>query len=60
MRNEQEQILIAMPDRPAGRLETAERESASFKDALRLQESFTAPLERKVLPWLAARLPAAI
>lgn len=32
--------------------------SVSFKDALRLQESFTAPLERKVLPWLAAKIPA--
>ena len=29
----------------------------SFKDAVRLQESFTAAGERKVLAWLAARLP---
>jgi phosphatidylglycerophosphate synthase len=30
----------------------------AFRDALRLQQSITAPLERKVLAWLAARLPA--
>src|ERR1700731_1059628 len=28
-----------------------------FNDAVRLQESFTAPAERKTLAWLAARLP---
>src|SRR5215469_13042171 len=28
-----------------------------FKDARRVQESFCAPLERKVLRWLAARMP---
>ena len=32
--------------------------SASFRDAFRLQESFTAAAERKALAWLAARLPA--
>ena len=31
--------------------------SIAFRDALRLQESFTAPAERKMLAWLAARLP---
>lgn len=31
--------------------------SIPFKDALRLQESFTAAAERKVLAWLATRLP---
>jgi archaetidylinositol phosphate synthase len=29
-----------------------------FKDATRVQESFAAPLERRVLAWLAVRLPA--
>jgi phosphatidylglycerophosphate synthase len=29
-----------------------------FRDALRLQHSVTAPLERKTLAWLAARMPA--
>jgi phosphatidylglycerophosphate synthase len=34
------------------------KKSAAFKDAVRLQESFTAAAERKALAWLAARLPA--
>jgi phosphatidylglycerophosphate synthase len=34
--------------------------SAAFKDAFRLQESFTAAAERKALAWLAARLPARV
>src|SRR6202166_5037014 len=34
--------------------------SVPFKDAFRLQESFTAAAERKALVWLAARLPARI
>jgi archaetidylinositol phosphate synthase len=33
------------------------RKSIPFKEALRLQESFTARAERKALLWLAARLP---
>jgi len=31
--------------------------SVSFKDAVRLQESFTAAVERRALAWLVARLP---
>jgi phosphatidylglycerophosphate synthase len=34
------------------------RKSIPFKHALRLQESFTAPAERKALAWLASRLPS--
>jgi archaetidylinositol phosphate synthase len=34
--------------------------SGSFVDALRLQKSFTAAIERKALAWLAARVPAAV
>jgi len=34
-----------------------EKKSADFREALRLQESFTAAAERKALAWLAARLP---
>jgi phosphatidylglycerophosphate synthase len=34
--------------------------SVPFKDAFRLQESFTAAAERKALAWLAARLPARV
>jgi phosphatidylglycerophosphate synthase len=33
------------------------RKSIPFRDALRLQESFTARAERKALAWLASRLP---
>jgi phosphatidylglycerophosphate synthase len=36
------------------------RKSVPFRDALRLQESFTAAAERKTLAWLAARLPARV
>jgi archaetidylinositol phosphate synthase len=36
------------------------KKSTAFKDALRLQESFTAAAERKALAWLAARLPARV
>ena len=34
------------------------RKPATFRDALRLQQSFTARLERKALAWLAARMPS--
>src|SRR5579864_7349969 len=36
------------------------KKSVPFKDAFRLQESFTAAAERKTLAWLAARLPARV
>ena len=36
------------------------KKSASFRDAFRLQESFTAAAERKALAWLAVRLPAQV
>jgi phosphatidylglycerophosphate synthase len=36
------------------------RKSVPFKDAFRLQESFTVAAERKALAWLAARLPARV
>ena len=31
--------------------------SPAFQEAARVQTSFTAPMERRVLPWIAARLP---
>jgi len=34
------------------------RTRAAFRDAVRLQEAITAPLERRTLAWLAHRLPA--
>ena len=36
----------------------ASTKKATFRDALRLQQSLTAAAERKTLAWLAARLPA--
>jgi phosphatidylglycerophosphate synthase len=36
------------------------KKSVPFKDAFRLQESFTAASERNVLAWLAVRLPARV
>jgi archaetidylinositol phosphate synthase len=59
MKNEQKENSA----QPREKKPIPERQGAknvSFKDALRLQESFTAPLERKVLPWLAAKMPARI
>src|SRR6202049_3234585 len=37
-----------------------DKKSVPFKDAFRLQESFTAAAERKALAWRAARLPARV
>ena len=34
------------------------KKSIAFKDPVRMQESFTAAVERKALAWLAARMPA--
>jgi archaetidylinositol phosphate synthase len=49
-------VVTALPPRPMspGRPATT---VATFRDALRVQESFTAAAERRVLAWLAARLP---
>jgi archaetidylinositol phosphate synthase len=41
-------------DRNAGALKAG---AAGFRDAVRVQEALTAPLERKVLAWLARRTP---
>jgi len=48
-------LPIAAYKHPAGAV-GAPRES--FRDAARLQQSFTAEIERRALAWLAARLPA--
>jgi archaetidylinositol phosphate synthase len=37
---------------------TTRKNNSAYRDAARLQESFTARAERKVLAWLAVRLPA--
>ena len=44
--------LVARPIRPG-----KAAKSIPFEDAVRLQESFTAAVERRALAWLAARLP---
>lgn len=36
------------------------RRPVAFRDASRIQDSFTAPAERKALAWMAARLPARV
>jgi len=56
MTNEETQLDVALlPGR--GIPFAVEKKSIPFKDAVRLQESFTARAERKALAWLAARLP---
>ena len=59
MTNERTQLV---PSRPTVETVSARmpKKSVSFKDAFRLQESFTASAERKVLAWLAARMPARV
>ncbi|HTC62457.1 MAG TPA: CDP-alcohol phosphatidyltransferase family protein, partial [Candidatus Saccharimonadales bacterium] len=59
MRNEQTQNSVK-PREQKTSPEPQPAKSVYFKDAMRLQESFTSPLERKVLPWLAAKIPAQI
>ena len=59
MTNERTQLV---PSRPTVETVSARmpKKSVSFKDAFRLQESFTASAERKVLAWLAARMPSRV
>ena len=56
MINEDRELLATSPLGKNPNPETTK--PATFKDAFRLQESFTAAAERKALAWLAARLPA--
>jgi archaetidylinositol phosphate synthase len=59
--NSPELILARAPSRRANPDATpAQANISSFKNATRLQQSFTAVPERKVLLWLAARIPAKI
>ncbi len=59
MTNEGTEMAVALP--AAKTLSDYEKKkSVSFKDAFRLQESFTSAAERKALAWLAARLPARV
>lgn len=52
--------IVATPLTAEGVPVRRNEKSASFKDAFRLQESFTAAAERRALAWLAARLPARV
>jgi archaetidylinositol phosphate synthase len=52
---------IAAASLPAAAIPMREaKKSLPFKDAFRLQKSFTAAAERKALAWLAARMPARV
>jgi phosphatidylglycerophosphate synthase len=54
----EEEIRLSASPIVSGEIHPQEtRKSIPFADAIRLQESFTARLERKALHWLAARLP---
>jgi len=56
MREQGTQVaVVALAVRPIHSGKSAN--SIPFRDALRLQESFTARAERKVLAWIATRLP---
>ncbi len=59
MTNEGTQMVVTSPYAKTipGR---ESKKSVPFKDAFRLQESFTGPAERKALAWLAVRLPARV
>ena len=35
-----------------------QKANPTFQEAARVQTSFTAPIERRILPWMAARLPS--
>jgi archaetidylinositol phosphate synthase len=51
-----DELQMNTPSREALAGET--KKSIAFKDAVRMQESFTAAVERKALAWLATRMPA--
>lgn len=51
---------ICVKQNAEARTDSRERRSTPFRNAARIQESFTAAAERKVLLWLAARLPARV
>jgi archaetidylinositol phosphate synthase len=59
MMDEVTQIAVALPAAKTFS-DFEKKKSVSFKNALRLQESFTSAAERKALAWLAMRLPARV
>jgi phosphatidylglycerophosphate synthase len=59
MVDQEPQIVSAAPVAPTVSVRETKK-SAPFRDAVRLQESFTAAVERKALVWLALRMPARV
>ena len=59
MMDEATQLAVALPVAKTFS-DFEKKKSISFKNALRLQESFTSAAERKALAWLAMRLPARV
>lgn len=61
MKDRTTETQIAQPFPSARETPTTEnKKTSTFRDAFRLQESFTAAAERKTLAWLAARLPSRV
>ena len=61
MNAEQAVMQVRCATRDAGENENScERRSTPFRNAARIQESFTAAAERRILLWLAARMPARV
>jgi len=59
MMDEATQLAVALPVAKTFS-DFEKKKSISFKNALRLQESFTSAAEHKALAWLAMRLPARV
>lgn len=52
-----EETDCEVTDRPAERVRPPDQSTDAFKNATRIQESLTSAVERRVLIWLAARMP---
>jgi len=59
MTNEGTQMVVTSPY-PKAIPVREDKRSGPFKEAFRLQQSFTASAERKTLAWLAVRMPARV
>jgi hypothetical protein len=53
-------VLVSDGPDPEKQTTTGIKSMETFRGATRIQESLTSGLERKVLPWLAARMPSRI
>jgi archaetidylinositol phosphate synthase len=54
------EVMVCDPLDHRCQTRSSEKAGKTFKDATRIQESFTSALERRVLLWLAARMPSQI